>query len=326
MLFQIQDGVSISVLARAMHSLSRSFADFSQMNRFEFGGTFNKWKWPFVGVTAAFVGSLYTLGFSQSSFLVHANSGDEESKVPPTSLGLRDLLQKLISGFVQGPKMSEKPPLSPNEASNILRGNEKRININCGVISYFETCSLASNNPSEDRNIECQLLKSNGSFFGVFDGHGGWHCAQTVRTRLPLYVALSLLPKSDLVALQKGNEVEVNPEEFLKVFGGEKVSNVSEESTSKSTGYTLSQKQDVFHTGPKYLVKNLNEKTCEVSGVPDSLSIAFTQLDDDICTEAIPVKVLDDAFLTGASGSCAVTAYVEGQHLYVSNTGEIGIL
>ena len=288
------------------------------MNRFELGGTFNKWKWPFVGATAAFVGSLYTLGFSQS-FTLHANSGDEESS---TSLGLRDLLQKLISGFVQGPKSSEKPPMSPNEASGILRQNEKRVELNLGVISYFETCILASNNPLEDRNMECQLLNTNGSFFGVFDGHGGWHCAETVRKRLPLYVALSLLPKAKLAALQSGHEVEINQEEFLKVFVEENDGNTSQDSSAKPAGYTLSQKQDVFHTGPKYLVKNLNEKSGEVASIPDSLSVAFTQLDDDICTEAIPVKVLDDPFLAGASGSCAVASYVEGQQLYVANAGE----
>ena len=322
----IQDGdnVKCGEVARIMNSfIHQPFLKLSQMNRFEFGGNFNRWKWPFVGVTAAFFGSIYTLGYSQSSFLVHANNGEEPSTTT-TSLGLRDLLQKLISGFVQGQKLTEKPPISPKDASAILRRNEKQVKLNNGVISYFESCSLASNNPSEDRNIECKFLSTNGLCFGVFDGHGGWQCAETVRTRLPLYLALSLLPKTELIALQKGSEIEVKQEEFLAVFGNEEVSNsdLSAEFTSKSAGYTLSQKQDVFHTGTKYLVKNLKEKVHEISGIPDSLSIAFTQLDDDICTEAIPVKVLDDAFLAGASGSCALVAYIEGQHLYVANTGE----
>ena len=95
------------------------------------------------------------------------------------------------------------------------------------------------------------------------------------------------------------------------------------ESTSQSNfGYTLSQKQEVFQTGPKYFIKTLIGKPFE-GRMPtqESLSLAFTQLDDDISTEAIPVKVLDDSFVAGASGACALVSYIEGQNIYVANTG-----
>lgn len=289
----------------------------SLMNRTEVFGTLTKWKWPVVGIAAAFVGSMYTFGFNRSLSL-QASSGQDDTS---NTLGLRDLLQKLIHNFVQGTKGPEKPPLSPKEASEILRGNEKRMDVNIGAVSYFETNNFASNTPCEDRGNEWLLLKTSGAAFGVFDGHGGWQCAEVLQNRLPLYVALSLLSKSDLTILERNLSKGFLTEDFVSSFHRDK-SEAREKSSKNNVGYTLSQKQEVFHTGPKYLVKNLLEKPFE-GRMPtgESLSLAFTQLDDDISTEAIPVKVLDESFAAGATGACAVVSYIEGQDLFVANTG-----
>lgn len=286
----------------------------SLMNRAEVFGTLSKWKWPVVGVAAAFVGSMYTFGFNRSLSLQASNGQDDASN----SLSLRDLLQKLIHNFVQGGKGPEKPPLSPKEASEILRRNEKITEVNIGAVSYFETNNFASNTPCEDRGNEWLLLKTNGAAFGVFDGHGGWQCAEAVKNRLPLYLALSLLSKSDLTILERNLSEGFSTDDFVTSFQNDK-SQVGEKS---NVGYTLIQKQEVFHTGPKYLVKNLLEKPFQ-GRMPagESLSLAFTQLDDDISTEAIPVKVLDDSFVSGATGACALVSYIEGQDLFVANTG-----
>lgn len=294
----------------------------SLMNRAEVFGTLSKWKWPVVGIAAAFVGSMYTFGFNRSLTL-QASSGQDDTS---SSLGLRDLLQKLIHNFVQGGKGSEKPPLSPKEASDILRRNEKRTDVSIGAVSYFETNNFASNNPCEDRNNEWVLLKTNGAAFGVFDGHGGWQCAEAVKNRLPLYLALSLLSKSDLTILERNLPKGFSADDFVASFQQDK-SQVRDNSSKNNVGYTLSQKQEVFHTGPKYLVKNLIEKPFEDRmAAGESLSLAFTQLDDDISTEAIPVKVLDDSFVSGATGACAIVSYIEGQDLFVANTGITTIL
>ena len=298
-------------------SLNLHCRPLSLMNRAEVFGTLSKWKWPVVGVAAAFVGSMYTFGFNRSLTLQASNGQDDATN----SLGLRDLLQKLIHNFVQGTG-PEKPPLSPKEASEILRRNEKITEVNIGAVSYFETNNFASNNPCEDRNNEWLLLKTNGAAFGVFDGHGGWQCAEAVKNRLPLYLALSLLSKSDLTILERNLSKGFSIDEFVTSFQTDK-SPVGEKKSSKSNvGYTLSQKQEVFHTGPKYLVKNLLQKSFQ-GRMPagESLSLAFTQLDDDISTEAIPVKVLDDSFVSGATGACALVSYIEGQDLFVANTG-----
>lgn len=288
------------------------------MNRAELFGTLSKWKWQVVGVAAAFFGSVYTFGFNRSLSL-QASSGQDDTS---SSVGLRDLLQKWIHSFVQGTKGPEKPPLSPKEASEILRRNEKRMYVNIGAVSYFETNSFASNTPCEDRANEWLLLKTHGTAFGVFDGHGGWQCAEMVKNRLPLYVALSFLSKSDLTILEKTLSKGFSSDDFVTTFLQDE-SSVRENSSQKSIGHTLSQKQEVFQTGPKYLVKNLIEKPFE-GRMPtgESLSLAFTQLDDDISTEAIPVKVLDDSFVAGATGACALVSYIEGQDIFVANTGK----
>ena len=298
-------------------SLNHRCRPLSLMNRAEVFGTLSKWKWPVVGVAAAFVGSMYTFGFNQSLSLQASNGQDDATN----SLGLRDLLQKLIHNFLQGGKGPEKPPLSPKEASEILRRNAKITEVNIGVVSYFETNNFASNNPCEDRSNEWLLFKTNGAAFGVFDGHGGWQCAETVKNRLPLYLALSLLSKSDLTILERDLSKGFSMDDFVTIFQTDK-SPVGEKSSKSNVGYTLSQKQEVFHTGPKYLVKNLLEKSFQ-GRMPagESLSLAFTQLDDDISTEAIPVKVLDDSFASGATGACAIVSYIEGHDLFVANTG-----
>lgn len=289
----------------------------ADMNRAEMIVTLSKWKWPVMGVTAAFVGSMYTFGFNRNLKL-QASTGNEDAS---GSLGLRDLLQKLIHSFVQGPKGQEKPPLSPREASEILRRNERRTDVNIGGVSYYESNNFASNSPSEDRNNEWLFLRTNGVAFGVFDGHGGWQCAEVIKHRLPLYIALTLLSKVDLNLLERDPLKSLTVDNFVSSFQQGK--SQTGESNSK-VGYTLSQKQEVFHTGPKYLVKNLLEKPFEDRmPIGESLSLAFTQLDDDIATEAIPVRVLDESFATGVSGACAIVSYVEDRNLYVSNTGNV---
>ena len=295
----------------------------SQMNRTDIFASWSKWKWSFIG--AAFVGSMYTLGFAKKFplQLVRASDGTEDS----SSLGLRELLKKLIHGFVHGAKSTDKPPLSPKEASDIIGQNERRVDVNHGAISYFETNHLASNNPLEDRNSENLLLKTNGALFGVFDGHGGWQCAEAVHNRLPLYVALTLLPKTELKCVEKNIAKKLHAADFVESFGREENVSSTPQAARVAVGYSLSQKQEVFHTGPKYLVKNLSQNLqTERLPIDEGLRLAFTQLDDDISTEAIPVKVLDDSFMAGASGSCAVVSYIEGQHLYVANSGKLGII
>lgn len=47
------------------------------------------------------------------------------------------------------------------------------------------------------------VLQSKGMLFGVFDGHGGWACAQAVSERLLYYIAVAMMPKKSLEELEK---------------------------------------------------------------------------------------------------------------------------
>lgn len=47
------------------------------------------------------------------------------------------------------------------------------------------------------------LLQSKGMLFGVFDGHGGWACAQAVSERLLYYIAVAMMQRHSLEELEK---------------------------------------------------------------------------------------------------------------------------
>lgn len=241
----------------------------------------------------------------------------DEKEISGSSYGVKGLLKKLIHDFLHGGKSPENPPLSPKEASSIIKRNEKSVDVNCGVISFYDTNNLPSNNPMEDRNTECRILKTNGALFSVLDGHGGWQCAESVKARLPIYIALSLLRKCDMQKPEKEILKDVLVSSFCNNASSEKA-----EESDLTTGFTLHKKQEIFHTGPKYLLQSLKtELKNDRIPVDEALSIAYSQLDDDISAEAIPVKVLDDSFVVGATGACAASAYIEENNLYVANAG-----
>lgn len=48
-----------------------------------------------------------------------------------------------------------------------------------------------------------RLLQSKGMLFGVFDGHGGWACAQAVSERLLYYIAVAMMQRHSLEELEK---------------------------------------------------------------------------------------------------------------------------
>lgn len=102
------------------------------------------------------------------------------------------------------------------------------------AVRRFDSNQLAANTPNEDRRsaatclqvctfsplpvphppffslYSCKmefrflyLLQSKGMLFGVFDGHGGWPCAQAVSERLLYYIAVAMMPKHSLDELEK---------------------------------------------------------------------------------------------------------------------------
>lgn len=106
------------------------------------------------------------------------------------------------------------------------------------AVRKFESNQLAANTPNEDRRsaatclqvrvfstfsnpihlhtfisvlfIICKIerhslhhLQSKGMLFGLFDGHGGWSCAQAVSERLLYYTAVSMMSKQSLEELER---------------------------------------------------------------------------------------------------------------------------
>lgn len=100
------------------------------------------------------------------------------------------------------------------------------------TVRKFESNQLAANTPNEDRRSAATclqvftlftpsinltsyfvpllvkfcapfcFLQSKGMLFGVFDGHGGWACAQAVSERLLYYVAVAMMPRQSLEDLE----------------------------------------------------------------------------------------------------------------------------
>jgi serine/threonine protein phosphatase PrpC len=55
-------------------------------------------------------------------------------------------------------------------------------------IACISTASLAANKPCEDRLAVTTHIHGFNSAVGVFDGHGGWQCAEWVSRKLFKYV------------------------------------------------------------------------------------------------------------------------------------------
>lgn len=59
-------------------------------------------------------------------------------------------------------------------------------------ITFLLTKLFQANRPIEDRHIEARLPGTDKYLFGVFDGHAGCACAQTLKERLFQYIAISM--------------------------------------------------------------------------------------------------------------------------------------
>ena len=216
------------------------------------------------------------------------------------------LWQYFVPSFLKSgstPNIPGRHSSSPQASRKVphveIRRNEKSVPVNFGVVSHYESNNLASNDPIEDRNAEYRVL--DGLMFGVFDGHSGWQCAEEVMNRLPYYIAFSL-------ASQHGDLQELD-----KI--------VSKVSGLGGTQVARKSAKDIL--GPK--AHDFVEKGyVENASVEQQLRSAYGILDDDIVYEALPeVNGYDhEKIMKGLSGACAITAYIEGNDLYVSNSGK----
>lgn len=199
--------------------------------------------------------------------------------------------------------------LTHNQHTNKL--NETRP----GIVSSFETNHFKANNPLEDRHCECVLNFNQSYLFGVFDGHSGWHCSESLRTRLPLYVSLGLMNKE---LRRKFVSKELKENDVFEYVGLH-----SEDELENDHMPCLEDKQKAFRTGTNFFVEELDK--VEQMGseyVNETLKYSFLSLDKDIVVEAIPDGVCNDPIWSGLSGAVAITAYIKDNDIYISNTGD----
>jgi len=98
--------------------------------------------------------------------------------------------------------LSKKLLLSPTEATKIIRTNEETVDVDSLCpIKYYDINYLPSNAPPEDRQAQAKLANHDVYMFGVFDGHGGHYCADSVNMRLFDYIGLNLLTSQQLEEL-----------------------------------------------------------------------------------------------------------------------------
>ena len=206
------------------------------------------------------------------------------------------------------PKISSTQEKIINE---ILQKYEYKRDINTeGPVLRFETNHYNANNPIEDRHCECYLINNDAYFFGMFDGHSGWHCSESLRVRLPRYLAVGLLTGKDRqnVDTTKNNLVEYlgNPQDgFLTLEYPD----------------SFPSKQEEYKTGIKHFIENLNTETNDFSQ-EDLIKCSYLTLDRDISKEAIPDGKCNEPLWAGLSGAVTVGAYIKNRDLYIANTGK----
>jgi len=205
------------------------------------------------------------------------------------------------------------PVLSPSQVSSILMQLETS-SAGSGPVKSFDSNLLASNTPTEDRRAACELTETSGGLFGVFDGHAGSACAQSVSERLFGYIALSLLPIDEFEQYSQVMRSEDPPElvkkhRFREDYVSEDLLHIYLQSLHRYVTETLSFSGDDVQLS---------------SSIIDQLSTAFLRLDADISQEALPsARAVDSDLLQVAlSGACACVAHVKGCQLHVASVGD----
>ena len=209
------------------------------------------------------------------------------------------------------------PTLSPQQISSVLDIHESEFMVpvpgKYNTIQGFDSNQLASNTPIEDRRAVCHLQQTNGSLFGVYDGHAGAACGQAISERLFEYIAIALLHQEQLAhyshTMRTNSPMDlVSPYMFENHYSNQEMYAIYRNSLQKFVVETLT-------------MSDLDDASGQVA---DAMKTAFTQLDRDICTEAIPVgsHTDDDTLAVALSGACACVAHVDGVHLHVANTGD----
>ena len=205
--------------------------------------------------------------------------------------------------------------LSPSQVSTKLRKNEATVDGRVRAKFPVRACDsnqLPSNSPNEDRRNVARILSNNASIFGVFDGHAGPACAQTVSDRLFDYVAISILNDEELDAYNQGlrdgkAEPLLRQYHFENDYANHNLSHIYRQSLQKFVVELLSAREE-DHELP------LTKK----------IARAIRRLDSDILYEALDVmgNINFDALDAALSGTVGTVVYVHDLDVIIANFGD----
>ncbi|KAM4614359.1 pyruvate dehydrogenase [acetyl-transferring]-phosphatase 2, mitochondrial isoform 1-T2 [Discoglossus pictus] len=210
--------------------------------------------------------------------------------------------------------------LSNSQMNQILRANELSDKIpefdgkNRSTILKFESNQLASNIPCEDRRSAATCLQTKGHVFGIFDGHAGMSCAQSISERLFYYIAVSLMPQQTLEEIEFAME-HLKPVLPILQWHKHKNDYMYREAASLYVEHLRVYWQDLINVN--------NESGMSTA---ESLTYAFQRLDSDISLEAqAPSQdeyIRNLTLQTAFSGATACVSHIDGVHLHVANAGD----
>ena len=228
---------------------------------------------------------------------------------------------------IGGKASSNTLVLSPTEASTILRANESTVDLEARCsIKYYDVNYLGANSPPEDRQAQAKCLHSDTYLFGVFDGHGGYYCSDTISQRLFDYIAVNLLTSKQLEDKVKwSSQAEPSKSDYPLWYAFQ-----SPYSDLRSARIKELHKNSLKLYAEELLKERIMEESIgnEIEfNMEKILREAFLKLDNDLVVEALPNvasgKLLEKENMDVAnSGSCACVAMLSGNNLYVANCGD----
>ncbi|XP_061077114.1 pyruvate dehydrogenase [acetyl-transferring]-phosphatase 2, mitochondrial-like [Conger conger] len=234
-----------------------------------------------------------------------------------------DLGPGSVPGAQRHSSTSQDPDfqLTPAQINGILRTNEQAVSIpefdgrGLSAVLKFESNQLPANTPNEDRRSAATCLQTKGMMFGVFDGHGGYACAQAVSERLLYYVAVALMSQGSLEEVEDAIETLRPVPPILQWY-------------KHHNDYNFRESASLYLEHLRVFWQELLESEEHGEGMSprDALDYAFRRLDEDISLEAqVPLDsglMRNTALQVAFAGSTACVAHVDTEGVHVANTGD----
>ncbi|XP_051916239.1 pyruvate dehydrogenase [acetyl-transferring]-phosphatase 2, mitochondrial [Hippocampus zosterae] len=211
--------------------------------------------------------------------------------------------------------------LSQAKIDSILRANEQSVSVpefdvrGLRQVRKFESNSLAANTPNEDRRSSATCLQAKGTLFGIFDGHGGWACAQAVSERLLYYITVAMMPKRSLEELETCMEHGRPVPPVLQWY-------------KHHTDFNYRDSASLYVRHLRVFWQELLDSHEHGEGMcpSDAMHYAFKRLDADISLEAqVPLSsdlMKSTAIQVAFAGSTACVAHVGQEGIHVANAGD----